>query len=192
MDWAGLTSLDKMRAASTETIYTVGSLYTAVTGKRTRMTGAPIVDGYVSLRSFDAAATNNTLANVPYMIGYTLNDMNNMSAGIAAFGLNRENVGGKAYAYEFARPLPTDGRSAVQVIMANRSYDPPQVTVKVGDTVTWVNQDTPKHDVVADNGEFKSNLFDKGGTFSFTLTKTGTYPYHCSIHPGMVGTVVVQ
>jgi para-nitrobenzyl esterase len=113
MDWAGLTNLDKMRAASTETIYTVGSLYTAVTGKRTRMTGAPIVDGYVSLRSFDAAATNNTLANIPYMIGYTLNDMNNMSAGIAAFCLNRENVGGKAYAYQFARPLPTDGRDNV-------------------------------------------------------------------------------
>ena len=56
MDWAGLTNLDKMRAASTETIYTAGSLYTAITGKRTRMTGAPIVDGYVSLESFDAAA----------------------------------------------------------------------------------------------------------------------------------------
>jgi para-nitrobenzyl esterase len=113
MDWAGLTSLDKMRAASTETIYTVGSLYTAVTGKRTRMTGAPIIDGYVSLKSFDAAAADNTLANIPYMIGYTLNDMNNMSAGIAAFCLNRENVGGKAYAYQFARPLPTDGRDNV-------------------------------------------------------------------------------
>jgi len=113
MDWAGLTNLDKMRAASTETIYTVGSLYTAVTGKRTRVTGAPVVDGYVSLRSFDAAATNNTLANIPYMIGYTLNDMGDMSSGIAKFCLNRENVGGKAYAYQFARPLPTDGRDNV-------------------------------------------------------------------------------
>jgi len=113
MDWAGLTNLDTMRAASTETIYTVGSFYTAVTGKRARVTGSPVVDGYVSLRSFDAAATNNTLANVPYMIGYTLNDMNDMSSGIAAFCLNRENAGGKAYAYEFARPLPTDGRDNV-------------------------------------------------------------------------------
>ena len=113
MDWAGLTNLDRMRAASTEIIYTVGSLYSAATGKTARITGAPIVDGYVSLQSFDAAATNNKLANVPYMIGYTLNDMNNMSAGIAAFALNRENVGGKAYAYEFARPLPTDGRDNV-------------------------------------------------------------------------------
>ena len=113
MDWAGLTTIEKMRAASTETIYTVGSLYTAATGKRTRMTGAPIVDGYVSLQSFDAAAVDNKLAQIPYMIGYTLNDMSNMSPGIAEFCLNREKVGGKAYAYEFARPLPTDGRENV-------------------------------------------------------------------------------
>lgn len=113
MDWAGLTSLDKMRAASTETIYTVGNLYTAVTGKRTRITGSPIVDGYVSVQSFDAAATDNKLANVPYMIGYTLNDLGNMGQGIGEFCLNREKMGGKAYAYEFARPLPTDGRDNV-------------------------------------------------------------------------------
>jgi para-nitrobenzyl esterase len=113
MDWAGLTNLTAMRNASTETIYTVGSLYTAVTGKRTRITGSPIVDGYVSLQSFDAAALDNKLANVPYMIGYTLNDMGNMSQGIADFCLNREKAGAKAYAYEFARPLPTDGRDNV-------------------------------------------------------------------------------
>jgi para-nitrobenzyl esterase len=113
MDWAGLTSLEKMRAASTETIYTVGSLYTAATGNRTRMTAAPIVDKYVSMQSFDSAAITNKLANVPYMIGFTLNDMGNMTAGIAEFGLNREKVGGKAFAYQFARPLPTDGRENV-------------------------------------------------------------------------------
>jgi plastocyanin len=87
----------------------------------------------------------------------------------------------------------TTGDSAtVQVIMNNRSYDPATVTVRPGDTVTWVNQDAPQHDVVADNGEFKSDLFDKGGTFSFTFSKAGTYPYHCTIHPGMTGMVVVQ
>jgi para-nitrobenzyl esterase len=113
MDWAGLTSLEKMRAASTETIYTVGNLYNSVTGNHVRMTAAPIVDGYVSLKSFDDAAADNKLANVPYMIGYTLNDMGNMSPGIAEFCLNREKVGSKAYAYQFARPLPTDGRENV-------------------------------------------------------------------------------
>ena len=84
------------------------------------------------------------------------------------------------------------GGSEVEVIMTNRSYDPETVTIKVGDTVTWVNEDAPQHDVVADNGEFKSDLFDEGQTFSFTFTQAGTYPYHCSIHPGMTGTVIVE
>jgi plastocyanin len=84
------------------------------------------------------------------------------------------------------------GGQTVSVVMTNRTYDPQEVTVKVGDTVTWVNEDAPKHDVVADNGEFKSQLFDKGQSFSYTFTKAGTYPYHCSIHPGMTGTVIVQ
>jgi plastocyanin len=91
---------------------------------------------------------------------------------------------------------PTAGGTAagngLQVIMTNRAYDPQQITVKVGDTVTWVNQDSPQHDVVANNGEFKSKLFDKGQSFSFTFTKAGTYPYYCSIHPGMTGTVIVR
>ena len=82
--------------------------------------------------------------------------------------------------------------STVQVIMNNKAYNPATVTIKVGDTVTWVNQDSPQHDVIADNGEFKSSLFDKGGTFGFSFTKAGTNPYHSSLHPGMNGTVVVQ
>lgn len=113
MDWAGLDNLEKMRKASTETLYTVSSLYSTVTGDRVWMTTMPIVDGYVSIESFDDAANNNHLPNCPYMIGYTLNDMGNMSPGIAAFCQNRESVGDKAYAYEFARPLPTDGRANV-------------------------------------------------------------------------------
>jgi plastocyanin len=86
----------------------------------------------------------------------------------------------------------TTGGTAVQVIMTNRTYDPETVTVNVGDTVTWVNEDAPQHDVVADNGEFKSDLFEKGQTFAFTFTQAGAYPYHCSIHPGMTGVVIVQ
>jgi para-nitrobenzyl esterase len=95
-------------------MYTVGNFYSQVTGDRTaRMTGSPIVDGYVSLQSFDNAAYANALPNIPYMIGYTQDDMGDMAGGIAEFCLNRESVGDKAYAYEFARPLPTDGRGNV-------------------------------------------------------------------------------
>lgn len=109
MDWAGYTDLAKMRAAETETIHSVATIYNSATGNRGSVSGSPIVDGYVSLESFDAAALDGTLANVPYMMGYTLNDMGNMSAGIAAFGENREAAGNKCWTYEFARPLPDDG-----------------------------------------------------------------------------------
>lgn len=109
MDWAGLTDLNKMRRVSTETIYALSTLYGNVTGDRTRMALMPIVDGYVSLKNFDDATREGTIANVPYMIGYTLNDMGDMSEGIAEFCRVRESMGGKAWAYEFARPLPDDG-----------------------------------------------------------------------------------
>ena len=109
MDWAGLTDLAKMRAAATETIHALPAIYSGATGNRSRLTGSPIVDGYVCKEGFDDAAESGHLADVPYMIGYTMNDMRDMTEGIAAFCANREELGGKAWAYEFARPLPDDG-----------------------------------------------------------------------------------
>lgn len=108
-DWAGLTSLDKMRRASTEFLYSLGSIYSASGGTEGAIAQRPIVDGYVSLKTFDEAALDGTLADVPYMIGYTLNDLGNMGQGIADFCRVRTDKGGKAWAYEFARPLPDDG-----------------------------------------------------------------------------------
>jgi para-nitrobenzyl esterase len=110
MDWAGLTDLQKLRAASTEILYTVTTIYNMVNKSDVYVMERPIVDGYVSLKSFDEAARAGEIADVPYMIGYTLNDMGNMSPGIAEFCKVREEKGNKAWAYEFARPLPDDGK----------------------------------------------------------------------------------
>lgn len=116
MDWAGYTSLEKMRAASTEAIFTVAEIYNSATGNFPIINGMslvngyrhPIVDGYASTESFDAAAVDGTLADVPYLIGYTMNDYREMSDEIVNFCINREKNGSKAWAYEFARPLPDD------------------------------------------------------------------------------------
>lgn len=116
MDWAGYTSLDKMREASTEAIFSVAEIYNSATGDFPGIKGMsllngyqhPVIEGYVSEKSFDEAALDGTLANVPYMIGYTMNDYREMSDEIIDFCLNREAMGGKAWAYEFARPLPDD------------------------------------------------------------------------------------
>ena len=110
MDWAGLTDIAKLRAASTEILYTVGQLYNMVTKQDVFLMQRPIVDGYVSLKSFDEATREGSIADVPYMIGYTLNDMGAMGPGIAEFCKVRQEKGGKAWAYEFARPLPDDGK----------------------------------------------------------------------------------
>jgi para-nitrobenzyl esterase len=110
MDWAGLTDLQKLRAASTEILYTVCSIYNMVNKSDLYVMERPIVDGYVSLKSFDEAAREGSIADVPYMIGYTLNDLGSMGPGIAEFCKVRQEKGGKAWAYEFARPLPDDGK----------------------------------------------------------------------------------
>ena len=60
-------------------------------------------------KAFDDACRANEIADVPYMIGFTLNDPGMMGAQIADFCLNRQENGGKAWAYQFARPLPDDG-----------------------------------------------------------------------------------
>ena len=115
-DWAGFKDLASLRRASTETIYAMGTLYTSVTGKRSVLSASPIapyIDGYVMDKNFDEACIDGSLAQIPYMIGYTLNDAGNMAGQIRTFCLNREEMGGKAWAYQFARPLPTDGRPNV-------------------------------------------------------------------------------
>lgn len=120
-DWAGMTDLQKMRQASTETVFALPTIYSQVNSAdqqgggmgmmrmRMGMGYMPMIDGYVSVKSFDDATREGTLADVPYMIGYTLNDMGNMAPNIAEFCKVRAQKGGKAWAYEFARPLPDDG-----------------------------------------------------------------------------------
>lgn len=109
LDWAGFTDLSKMRAASTETLYALSTIYSAVNKTWASLTASPVVDGHVCLKNFDDAATSGSLANVPYMIGFTLNDMGFQAPNISAFALDRESKGAKCWTYEFARPLPDDG-----------------------------------------------------------------------------------
>jgi para-nitrobenzyl esterase len=110
MDWAGLTSLEQLRNASTELLYTIPQLYNMVNKSDAFLMQRPIIDGYVSKKSFDEATREGSIADVPYMIGYTMNDLGAMGPGIAEFCKVRQQQGNKAWAYEFARPLPDDGQ----------------------------------------------------------------------------------
>ena len=79
----------------------------------------------------------------------------------------------------------------VAVHIDNFVFEPAQLTVKVGQTVTWANRDDIPHTVVC-AGKFRSKTMDTDGTFSFTFTAPGDYKYFCSLHPHMTGVVKVE
>ena len=85
-------------------------------------------------------------------------------------------------------------KPASEVKIDNFSFTPATLTVPVGTTVTWTNQDDIPHTVVSTDEPrlFKSKALDTGDKFSFTFSKAGSYAYFCSLHPKMNGKVIVQ
>lgn len=79
-----------------------------------------------------------------------------------------------------------------QVLIKDFMFAPATLTVKVGTTVTWANKDEEPHTVFSDTGLFRSGAMDTGEVFSFKFDKPGTYHFLCTIHPRMVGTIVVE
>jgi plastocyanin len=73
----------------------------------------------------------------------------------------------------------------------NFTFNPQQITVKAGDTVTWTNHDDIPHTVTSKT-LFRSKAVDTDDKFSFTFAKPGSYPYFCSLHPHMTGSIVVE
>jgi plastocyanin len=86
----------------------------------------------------------------------------------------------------------TDYKPGPTIEISNFAFNPETVTIAVGTTVNWVNDDSVQHTVTSDIGAFDSGGLAKGGTFSFTFTAAGTYGYHCTFHSSMKGTVTVQ
>lgn len=76
--------------------------------------------------------------------------------------------------------------------LGTAAFVPNPVTVSVSGVVTWLNTDSSTHDMVSDAGLWDSGRMAAGTSYAFTFSSKGSFPYHCSIHPGMVGTVVVQ
>jgi plastocyanin len=72
------------------------------------------------------------------------------------------------------------------------AFGPADLTVSVGDTVTWSNQDSAAHTATADGGAFDTGNISAGSSDSVTFSKAGTFAYHCSIHPSMSGTIRVS
>jgi plastocyanin len=75
----------------------------------------------------------------------------------------------------------------------NQSFSPNPSTMRVGQTVAWKNGDTTAHDATQDASRFGTGTISAGATSApITMSTAGTFTYHCTIHPGMVGTLTVQ
>jgi len=80
----------------------------------------------------------------------------------------------------------------VSIGIKDIKFVPADATAKVGQKITWTNNDTPPHNVTATKGAtFKSETLNPGATFDYTPTKAGTIEYVCTIHPGQDGTITV-
>ena len=90
-------------------------------------------------------------------------------------------------------PVATRADAAPPIVIARDfMFAPDTITIKVGASVTWRNSDDEPHTVVSDAGLFRSGALDTNESFTFRFDKPGTYHYACSIHPRMMGTIVVQ
>jgi plastocyanin len=85
-----------------------------------------------------------------------------------------------------------DLAGAVPVEIRDFTFVPADATVPAGSAVRWTNADGLAHTVVADDGTFASSNIEEGETYAFTFTDPGTYPYFCSIHESMRGTITVE
>ena len=86
-------------------------------------------------------------------------------------------------------PAPSGGNS---VSIANFAFSPTSITVKIGATITWTNNDSVAHTVTSDRGVFDSGNLAAGKSYTYTFSKAGTFPYHCAVHPSMKASVIVQ
>jgi len=95
-------------------------------------------------------------------------------------------------AMEVHIPSVAETPDATKIVVKDFMFNPTPLAVKSGSTVTWTNKDDEPHTVVSDTGMFKSGGMDTNESFSYKFDKPGTYHFTCSIHPRMVGTIVVQ
>ena len=89
-------------------------------------------------------------------------------------------------------PAATPAGPTTAAKIFDNGFDPAELTVAVGTTVTWMNTGNRPHTVTAEDGSFKSDgTMGSGATFSHTFDAAGTYKYICAVHPSMRGTVIV-
>jgi plastocyanin len=112
-----------------------------------------------------------------------------LALGLAACGDDDSSDSGSSSS---TPATPSGGVAATAVEIKGFAFNPADTTVKVGQKVTWTNEDSAEHNVIADDGTFKSEDLEQGDTFEYTADKAGTFSYVCTYHPQMKATLTVE
>jgi plastocyanin len=78
------------------------------------------------------------------------------------------------------------------VVMQDMEFTPAVLTIKAGESVEWVNKDAMPHNVFSKEGGFESDDLPEGKSFKYTAEKKGEFPYLCTLHRSMKGTLKVE
>ncbi|MDP2712424.1 MAG: cupredoxin domain-containing protein [Solirubrobacteraceae bacterium] len=122
-----------------------------------------------------------------------------LALALGACGSDNDNDNGDDAAAVTTAPEATTTESdeaaagdTVRVSMKDIKFIPEEVTVKVGQQISWSNDEAIPHNVTATDGaDFASETMNEGDTYEFTPTAAGTIAYTCTIHPGQDGTITV-
>jgi plastocyanin len=82
--------------------------------------------------------------------------------------------------------------STTTVTISQFRFNPQKLTITVGTTVIWKNKDMFGHTVTSNDGKTFNHVISPGGSYRFTFTKVGKFPYHCTFHPSMMATRIVK
>ena len=100
-----------------------------------------------------------------------------------------------AVAEDFSILIPQGANNRLCATFHN-CYSPEKITISIGDSITWINEDSDFHSATSGkpgiiDDKFDSELFPAGESWTFTFTNSGKYDYFCTIHPWMIGTTTV-
>lgn len=118
-----------------------------------------------------------------------------LGALLAACFSERSAATGPSLGGECRLPLTADLLGATVIVVRDFSFQPTEIRVKQGGKIIWVNcsaSGDPPHTSTADGGVWDSPTLAPGAAYGRTFDQLGSFPYHCSPHPFMTGTVVVE
>lgn len=130
------------------------------------------------------------IAGVFYMLGLEEKSGVTQEAPVLEGGAVEEMIAEEGVGVEGSGVIAEEGNV---VAIKDFQFIPATITIKTGDAVTWMNNETSvPHNIVLDDGSYKSAAVFAGESETRRFPVAGTYPYHCGIHPGMKGVVLVR